>query len=146
MFKIYQIQACFGSVNIRYILFLPYAQFHEQFNHILACLHIGREVQIHDMHILVFFSLFFFKDYESYAILEVKLNFRFFVHRTPKLLNTNLPHRWSNPFNPFFRRRSYHTLRRRRYPHFLCPQLRKSWKGIFVWACLSVCACVTPCF
>ena len=27
MFKIYQIQACFGSINARYRLFLPYAQF-----------------------------------------------------------------------------------------------------------------------
>ena len=62
--KIYQIQACV----------------HKQFNHLLACLHVAREVQIHNMHILVFFSLLFFNDYESHAVLAVKLNFYFFVH------------------------------------------------------------------
>ena len=46
MFKIYQIQACFGSVNISYTLFRPYAQFHKQANLLLARLHVPREVQI----------------------------------------------------------------------------------------------------
>ena len=42
------------------------------------------------MHILILSSLFFSKDYESHAELPVKLNFYFFVHWTPKLLNTNI--------------------------------------------------------
>ena len=75
--QIYQIQACFAVVNIRYTFLLPYEQFYKQYNHLLACLHVAREVQIHDMHIFVFFSLFFFKDYESHAVLAVKLNFKF---------------------------------------------------------------------